>query len=147
MNNNNSKSPLQELYSMFVRAKSPKMDNSHQFDIAMGHRLLLKHMQLENAKKKLETIVNTNEGDIPLKDYFKECLKELLVRDPPKRFQGDSGWIFQLRNGLAKVKLIEGGVEPCCTSGYCENQKPCSFNHGGTDEQFKDGLLALIDLL
>lgn len=98
--------------------------------------------------KDLDKIIITEAGEMSVRDFFKACLKEVLVNEPPKRFLGDSGWWRTLANGLAKSELIPGGTKPCCDRGkLCYGESPCSYDYQCETEEVDKGLKKLIELL
>lgn len=82
---------------------------------------------------------------LSLRDYFKVVLKEVLIKNPPKRLFGASGYIYELQTALAKHGIVEGGVSPCCDDWKETCGEICSYNANISNKDFEKALGDLID--
>lgn len=72
---------------------------------------------------------------------IKAILKKLLIEEPPKRVDGNSNWVYNLKVRLFEFGCIEGKkiICDCLKDNFC-NEEPC-VNYLIPDEE----LLRLID--
>ena len=95
----------------------------------------------------LDKIMNTDDGEESVRDFFKSCLKVLLLPDPPRIFFR-SDLRYELAIELAKSELISGGVKPCCDKDdLCEGENPCFYNYQCDSKEVDEEIKRLIELL